>query len=101
MKQFILAFVVLFSIPVFAGKVNQISVLTQESVQDTLGFDEDVIKIEGFQFIQVAGADLAVLTNVRGYYSPDEAPVSYDCVTTFVKEADFYKVKSTQCTVLK
>lgn len=101
MKKFLLAFVIFASVPAFAGKMKEIYTMTQESVMEHLGFDENIIKIEGFDFIQVEGADLAVLTNVRSYYSVEEAPASFDCVTTFAKSATGYEVVKTKCTLVK
>lgn len=101
MKKFILALVIFASVPAFAGKMKEIYIMTQESVLDHLGFDESVIKIEGLEFIQVEGADLAVLTNAVMYYSVKDVPAAFQCVTTFVETATFYEVVKTKCTEIQ
>lgn len=99
MKKFIAAALVVFAVtPAFAGKMKEIFTMTEESVMDTLGFDEDVIRIEDASFTQVQGADLAVKTLARMYYSRQNAPASFDCVTTFKKTETFYSVIKTVCT---
>lgn len=97
MKKALVALLISVSLPAFAGKMKEIWSMTQESVLDTLGFNEDVVKIEGFQFIQVQDADLAVQTDVVMYYSRDAAPAAFECVTKFSKHGDSYDVIGTQC----
>lgn len=98
MKKLMMAAVVAFALPAFAGKMKEIHLMVQESVLDTLGFDENVVKIEDYNFVKVTGADLAVHTVVRMYYSPTEAAPTFDCVTTFKKLADeSFEVVKTKC----
>lgn len=101
MKKLLVAFVVLASSPAFAGKMKEIYTMTQESVLDVLGFDESVVQFEGLEFVKVEGAELAVSTNVRMYYSMANAPAGFKCLTTFVKAGNFYDVEKTSCTVAK
>lgn len=98
MKKLMMAAVLAFGLPAFAGKMKEIHLMVNESVLDTLGFDEDVVKIEGFNFVKVAGADLAVHTVVRMYYSPSAPAPTFDCVTTFKQVADqSFEVIKTKC----
>lgn len=101
MKKFLLSLVIFASIPAFAGKMKEIYIMTEESVMDHLGFDESVIKIEGFQIIPLEGADLAVRTSAVMYYSISEAPAYFNCVTTFAKAGDFFEVVKTKCTEVR
>lgn len=101
MKKLLVAFVVFASVPAFAGKMKEIYTMTHESVMDVLGFDESVVKIEGWEFVTVEGADLAVSTYARMYYSMDSAPAGFDCLTTFVKTGSSYEVVKTKCTAEK
>lgn len=92
MKGLLIAALVFVSAPAFAGKMKEIYTMTNESVLETLGFDEGIMNVEGHKFVSVAGADLAVQTTVRGYNGK-----SYTCVTTFVDSEYFYQVNYTTC----
>lgn len=97
MKKLFVAFTILFASTAFAGKMKEIHMLVTESVQDYLGFDEDVVKIEGYQFVKVEGADLAVETVARSYYSPQAPAPTFKCVTTFKKTGEDFSVIGTRC----
>jgi hypothetical protein len=97
MRNLMIAFVIFCSVPAFAGKMKEIHIMTQESVMDYLGFDENVIKFESFDFVQIEGVDLAVETIARSYYSVNEVPPTFKCVTTFAKSGDNYSVIKTKC----
>lgn len=98
MKKFILAFVLLCATPAFAGKMKEIYIMTQESVMDYLGFDESVIQIEGMGFVKVEGADLAVETIARSFYSRQAPAPYFKCITTYKKNAnDRFSVVNTKC----
>ena len=97
MKNVIMALVVLSAAPAYAGKMKEIFTMTQESVMDVLGFDESVIRIEDAQFVKIEGVDLAVKTVARSYYSREEAPANFECVTTFKKSGESYSVITTKC----
>ncbi|XGC81453.1 hypothetical protein ACES2L_03015 [Bdellovibrio bacteriovorus] len=92
MKKLILA-AVLFASPAFAGKMKEIWWMTNESVLQTLGFDEETVNVQGHKFVTVEGADLAIATEVRGYY----ARVTFKCLTTFKAANGFYEVIKTEC----
>ncbi|WII73548.1 hypothetical protein QJS83_06640 [Bdellovibrio sp. 22V] len=97
MKKLVLALLVLSAAPAYAGKMKAIWEMTNESVLQTLGFDEGIVAIEKHQFVQVVGADLAVQTQVRGYYRVRGEVPLFNCVTSFVKSSEFYEVKNTKC----
>ncbi|MDG0817722.1 hypothetical protein [Bdellovibrio svalbardensis] len=100
MKKALLAagLVITFVSPVFAGKMKDIYIDTRESVMDYLGFDESIISIEGMKFVQVEGADVAVETIARGYYSRSIPAPTFKCVTIFKKQDfDSYLVVGTKC----
>lgn len=97
MKKLFIAIMMLACLPSFAGKMKEIYTMTEESVLGELGFDESIVKIEGWEFVKVEGADLAVSTYVRMYYSMDSAPAGFDCLTTFKKTGDSFDVIDTQC----
>lgn len=87
-----------FVSPAFAGKMKEIYIDTRESVLDYLGFDESIISIEGMKFVQVEGADLAVESIARSYYSRNSPAPTFKCVTIFKKtDADSYSVVGTKC----
>lgn len=98
MKKILLVVAMLVCLPVSAGKMKEIYTMTQESILDELGFDENVVKIEGWQFVNAPGADLAVSTYVRMYYSREAAPAGFDCLTTFKKVESGFDVLKTKCT---
>lgn len=102
MKNLLIAFVMLSAVPAFAGKMKEIHLLVTESVMDTLGFDESVIKIESYDFVKVEGVDLAVKTTARSFYSVKEAAPTFDCLTTLKKQADeSFSVIKTKCVEVK
>ncbi|KHD89820.1 MAG: hypothetical protein OM95_01790 [Bdellovibrio sp. ArHS] len=97
MKKLIVALLVLSAVPAFAGKMKAIWEMTNESVLAELGFDEGIVAIEGHKFLQIPNADLAVQTQVRGYYrTRGEVPL-FTCVTYFAKFQDFFEVTHTEC----
>lgn len=98
MKKILLVMAILACLPVSAGKMKEIYTMIEESILDELGFDESVVKIEGWQFVNVDKADLAVSTYVRMYYSMDAAPARFDCLTIFKKVGSSYDVIETKCT---
>lgn len=98
MKKLIAALLVLSVAPAsYAGKMKEIWSMTNESVLETLGFDEGVVSIERYQFVQIEGADLAVETSVRANFGDNGSYPTYECLTTFVKTSDFYQVLKTKC----
>lgn len=101
MKNLLVTLIIIASSSAFAGKMKDISYMTQESVMDYLGFDESVIKFEGMKFVQIEGVDLATQTIVRSYYSVHEIPPTFQCVTTFKKTSDSYEVIKTNCIEIK
>ncbi|WP_374077847.1 hypothetical protein [Bdellovibrio bacteriovorus] len=98
MKKLIAVLLVLSAAPAsYAGKMKEIWWMTNESVLETLGFDEGTVAIENHKFVQVEGADLAIQTTVRGFYRVNGSVPTYQCVTAFVKTNDFYDVLKTEC----
>lgn len=98
MNKLIVALLILSAAPAsYAGKMKEIWSMTNESVLETLGFNEGVVSIEYYQFVQIEGVDLAVETSVRTNFGDNGRYPTYECLTTFVKTNDFYKVLKTKC----
>lgn len=93
MKNLLMTAIVLFSAPSFAGQMKEIWSMTNESVLQNLGVEEDFVTISGYKFTTVEGADLAVETSVKGNYTAS----FYECITTFRKNVDEFSVIATAC----
>jgi spore maturation protein SpmB len=97
MKNLLAFFIVFSALPTFAGAMKEIWSMTNESVLETLGFEEEAVTIDNYQFVHIEGADLAVQTKVLVLYPIDSSEASYVCTTTYKKSADFYNVLKTRC----
>lgn len=101
MKNLLIAALVCLALPASAGKMKEIWQMTNDSVLETLGFDEEIVAVEGHKFLQLENEDLAVQTTVRGYYRSRGVVPMFQCVTTFVKSENFFDVKKTTCEQLQ
>lgn len=93
MKAFLIAALLVVSSSAHAGKMKEIYIMTTDSILETFGFDESMVQIDDYHFVQVEGEDLAVQTTVRVYYTR----AVYTCVTTFKKTETFFAVKKLRC----
>lgn len=95
MKNLILIAVFLFSGPTFAGKMKEIWSLTNESVLETLGLEEDHVQISGYNIIQLGDGTFAVHTKLENFAGDIKA--EYQCVTNFRTEFDSFSVVDSSC----
>lgn len=94
MKAFLVAALLVVSSTVaHAGRVKEIHIMTTESIYDAFSVDESMVQIDGYDFVQIEGEDLAVQTTVRFY----DTRAVYSCVTIFAKTERFYAVKKLRC----
>ncbi|WP_413586053.1 hypothetical protein [Bdellovibrio sp. HCB274] len=102
MKSFFIASALILSSSfASAGAMKEISMMTTESVLETLGFDESIVSIEQ-KFTTVAGYDVAIITMARGNYKVKGVVPTFKCVTVFKKNSDnWYDIVKTECETLK
>jgi hypothetical protein len=82
--------------PSFAGKMKEIWDTTNESVLQSLGFDEGDVTIGNYRF-QKLNDGLAVKTTVKGKLRVQGTIPSFDCTTTYKGKVGSYKVVDTFC----
>ena len=97
MKNVLAFLIMLFFQTANAGVMKEIWSMTNESVLETLGFEEGMVVIDNYQFVRIDGADLAVRTTVKVLYPIGSAKPTFFCVTTYKKDADFYSLLTTDC----
>lgn len=96
----LLAFALFFASPAWAGRMDEIVMMTLQSVSTTLGVNHDEIsvKVTSQDFTKAAPQrDLALksillLTNVNTQENQE-----WTCVTQFVKTPKFFEVSETEC----
>ncbi|WII72754.1 hypothetical protein QJS83_02575 [Bdellovibrio sp. 22V] len=96
----LLVFALLAASPAFAGRIDEIVIMTTESVEETLSLlDADKTYQITYQDFTTPdqGYDLAVQTklNVRNVHSGRNQ--EWTCVTQFVKTPRFFDVSKTDC----
>lgn len=93
----LLVFALLASSTAMAGRMDEIVIMTMESVEQTL----DLNSVYSYQitkqdFVRAAALrDLAVQTDL--VVTRDGKNQEWTCVTQFVKTATFFKVSETDC----
>lgn len=96
----LLAFILFASSPALAGRMDEIVIMTSESIEATLGLNQSGLNYEiTYQdFIKAApGRDLAVLSKVLVTNSYNQENQEWTCVTQFVKTPKFFEVSETEC----
>lgn len=97
MKKLIVSMLIVSAAaPAFAGKMKEIWQTTNESVLESLGFDEGDVSISGYKFEKLDGG-LAVKTTVKGKYKVQGTLPTFDCTTTYKGKVGNYKVVDTFC----
>lgn len=97
MKKMILSLLVVASAsPAFAGKMKEIWQMTNESVLESLGFDEGDVTISGYRFEKLNDG-MAVKTTVKGKLKVQGTVPAFDCTTTYKGSIGKYKVVDTFC----
>ena len=97
MKKMILSLLVVASAsPAFAGKMKEIWQMTNESVLETLGFDEGDVTIGNYRFEKLNDG-LAVKTTVKGKLRVQGTVPTFDCATSYKGKVGNYKVVDTFC----
>lgn len=82
-----------------AGRIDDILIMTEESIQATLGLysPERAYEISEQDFTKAApGMDLAIRSNVT-VFSRTNNTEQWTCVTQFVKTPKFFGVSKTEC----
>ncbi|WP_413583199.1 hypothetical protein [Bdellovibrio sp. HCB288] len=98
---FVIAAVVLGSSFASAGAMKEISIMTTDSVLETLGFDESIVSID-HKFTQVAGYDVAIISVARANYKVKGVAPTFQCLTVFKKNSEnWYDIVKTECETLK
>ena len=88
--------VVVCTSPAFAGKMKEIFQSTNESVLESLGFDEADVSISGYRFVKLNDG-LAVKTTVKGKMRVQGTVPAFDCTTTYQGTVGKYRVMDTFC----
>ncbi|MFS4459580.1 hypothetical protein [Bdellovibrio sp. HCB2-146] len=97
MKKLIISLVVVSAaMPAFAGKMKEIWQSTNESVLETLGFDEGDVSVSGYKF-EKTNDGLAVKTTVKGKYKVQGIVPTFDCTTSYKGKVGNYKLVDTFC----
>ncbi|MBV2167191.1 MAG: hypothetical protein KUL82_00680 [Bdellovibrio sp.] len=96
----LLVFVLLAASPAFAGRIDEIVIMTTESVEETLNLlnGDQTYEITSQDFTTAApGNELAVETQlvVRNMHTGRNQ--EWTCVTQFVKTPKFFEVSETVC----
>lgn len=96
----LLVFALLAASPAMAGRMDEIVIMTLESVESTLGLagsPEFPFTVTYQDFTKAApGRDLAVKTEIV-VPNQDGTNQEWTCVTQFVKTPTFFKVSETDC----
>ena len=97
MKKMIVSLLVVASAsPAFAGKMKEIWQMTNESVLQSLGFDEGEVVISGYKFANLNDG-LEVKTSVKGKLRVQGTVPAFDCTTTYKGSVGKYKLVDTFC----
>lgn len=97
MKKYLLILIAFITIPAWAGRMKEVYIMTQESVLNTLGYDETVAVVEDLKFVKIENVDLSVQSTVRVTSSVFEKAPAYSCITLFEKTSDLFQVIKSQC----
>lgn len=96
----LLVFVLLLGSTASAGRMDEILIMTDESIQQTLGlyesgFDYQIISQD---FTKAAPErDLAIKTELIVRNGARNSTQQWTCATQFVKTPTFFKVSETEC----
>lgn len=95
----LLVFVLLLGSTAHAGKIDEILIMTDESIQQTLGlYEPGAYEVTDQDFTKAAAErDLAIKTELIELRGPRNAAQQWTCVTQFVKTPKFFKVSETEC----
>ncbi|GEM_PF-1731381 len=96
----LLVFALLAAVPAMAGRMDEIVIMTTESVEQSLGLlDPNVTyQITSQDFTKAAVArDLAVKTELVVTKVDSGKSQEWTCVTQFVKTPRFFEVSETDC----
>lgn len=97
MKKLIVSLLVVASAnPAFAGKMKEIWQTTNESVLESLGFDEGDVTVGNYRFEKLNDG-LAVKTSVKGKLKVQGTVPAFDCTTTYKGSVGKYKLVDTFC----
>lgn len=98
--KILLVFALLAASPAFAGRIDEIQIMTTEDVEFTLNLwnrPEVSYEITYQNFTApTAGHDLAVETKLVTK-DPNQGNQEWTCVTQFVKTPRFFKISKTVC----
>lgn len=97
MKSLIVAFLIIIPFQIYALTQQSVFALAEESVRDTLGFDEDTVKIEWMESVVTSETELTVKTTAVMYISPEIRPANFNCVTLLHKTNNTYSALNTKC----
>lgn len=75
------------------GKMAEIYTMTNESVAEALGFDEESIQIYDHRFVSNESKSIQVQTKIKAIYSSS----AWTCLTTFKPTQNFFEVAQTDC----
>lgn len=96
----LLVFIVLASSIAHAGRMDEILIMTEESIQQTLNLQNpDVVyQIMEQDFTKAAPErDLAIRSDLLVLTEAKNSTQQWTCVTQFVKTPRFFKVSETEC----
>jgi hypothetical protein len=97
MKKIFLMFTLFIALPAFAGRMKEVYILTQESVLETLGYDDTVAVVEDLKFVKIENVDLSVQSKVRVTASVFDRAPTYSCITLLQKSEAFFEVIRSEC----
>ena len=95
----LLIFALLAGSTAHAGRMDEILIMTDESIQQTLGlYEAGAYQVTSQDFTKAAPErDLAIKTELILRSEPRNAAQQWTCVTQFVKTPKFFKVSETEC----
>lgn len=96
----LLVFVLLLGSTAFAGRMDEILIMTDESIQQTLNLHEEGLtyQILSQDFTKAApDRDLAIKSELIVLNGARNSTQQWTCATQFVKTPKFFKVSETEC----